>query len=165
MFHAALRWPSKFDKSLWPLAMSHAVHLHNHTPRQHDGLAQIEIWTRSKSTHTQLTNAHSWGVPAYVLNSRLQDGFKIPIFDPRSIQGVYVGPSPLHASTVGLILNTRTNRISPQFHVIYDDYFETVPYENATPPKWDELVIENFETIEMDEDERGENFDNGWERT
>ena len=108
-----------------------------------------------------MTNAHPWGVPAYVLNSRLQDGFKIPRFDPISMQGVYVIPSSLHASTVGLILNTRTNRISPQFHVIYDDYFETVPYEDTTPPKWDELVIENFETIEMDEDERGENFDNG----
>ena len=32
MVHAALRWPEKFDKSLWPLAMSHAVHMHNRTP-------------------------------------------------------------------------------------------------------------------------------------
>ena len=43
MFHAALRWPDKFDKTLWPLAMNHAVHLHNHTPRQHDGLSPVEI--------------------------------------------------------------------------------------------------------------------------
>ena len=165
MFHAALRWPAKFDKSLWPLAMSHAVHLHNHTPKQHDGLAPIEIWTRSKSTHTHLVNAHPWGVPAYVLNSKLQDGFKIPRFDPRSMQGIYVGQSPFHASTVGLILNPRTNRISPQFHIIYDDYFETVPYDSEDPPpKWEELVIENFETIDLEEDPHGHQYDNGWEK-
>ena len=164
MFHAALRWPTKFDKSLWPLAMSHAAHLHNHTPRQHDGLAPIEIWTKSKSTHTQLINAHPWGVPAYVLNSKIQDGFKIPRFDPRSMQGVYVGQSPLHASSVGLILNTRTNRISPQFHVIYDDYFETVPYNaEEPPPKWSDLVIENFESLDVEENPYSPQTDNGWE--
>ena len=75
LFHAALRWPEKFDKKLWPLAMQHAVHLNNHTPRMHDGLAPMEHWTRSKSTHTQLTCAHPWGCPAYVLNPKLQDGF------------------------------------------------------------------------------------------
>ena len=52
MFYAALRWPEKFDKSLWPLAMTHAVHMHNQTPNKHDGLAPVKIWTRSKSTHT-----------------------------------------------------------------------------------------------------------------
>ena len=151
MFHAALRWPEKFDKTLWPLAMSHAVYLHNHTPKMHDGLAPIEHWTRSKSTHTQLQNAHPFGCPAYVLNPTLQDGFKIPKFEPRSMQGVYVGPSPLHASTVGLILNTKTHRISPQFHVIYDDYFETVPHSaEEPPPNWDDLCIKGFSKVDME---------------
>ena len=85
--------------------------MHNHTPRKHDGLAPVEIWTRSKSTHTQLVNAHPWGIPAYVLNPRLQDGFKIPRFDPRAMQGIYVGPSPLHASTVGFS-DGMLNRVS-----------------------------------------------------
>ena len=105
MFHAALGWPDKFDKTLWPQAMSHAVHLHNHIPKRPHGLAPTEIWSKSISTHSQIINAHPFGVPAYVLNPRLQDGAKIPKFDPRSNQGIYVGPSPLHASTVGLILN------------------------------------------------------------
>ena len=38
MFHAALRWPNKFDKHLWPLAMNNAVHIHNHTPRKTENL-------------------------------------------------------------------------------------------------------------------------------
>jgi hypothetical protein len=51
----------------------------------------------------------------YVLQPRLQDGGKVPKWEPRSRQGQYMGSSPLHASTVGLIRNLRTNHISPQF--------------------------------------------------
>ena len=43
MFHAALRWPDRFDKHLWPFAMKHAVYLHNHTPRHSDKFSPIEI--------------------------------------------------------------------------------------------------------------------------
>ena len=78
MFHAALRWPSKFDKTLWPLAMNYAVYMHNHTPRRLDKYAPIELWTGSKSTYSELVNAHPWGCPTYVLDPRMQDGFKIP---------------------------------------------------------------------------------------
>ena len=39
MFHAAIRWPEACDKTLWPFAMNHAVHLHNHTPRRLDKFA------------------------------------------------------------------------------------------------------------------------------
>ena len=82
MFHAAIRWPKACDKMLWPFAMNHAVHLHNHTPRRLDKFAPVEIWSQSRSTHSQLVNAHPWGVPVWVLDPKLQDGFKIPKFDP-----------------------------------------------------------------------------------
>ena len=142
MFHAALRWPDHYDKSLWPLAMTHAVHLHNHTPRRQDGLCPVEIWSSSKSNYSHLKSAHPWGCPVYVLDPRLQDGFKIPRWEPRSRRGIYMGVSPLHASTVGLILNPNSNRLSPQFHCIYDDYFETVHHNSESPPPiWEDLVI------------------------
>ena len=38
MFHAALHWPEWYNKALWPLAMSYAVHLHNNMPCHQDGL-------------------------------------------------------------------------------------------------------------------------------
>ncbi len=43
---------------------------------------------------------------------------------------------------VGLILNPRTGHVLPQFHVVYDDDFTTVPYlHTATvPPHWAKLV-------------------------
>ena len=130
MFHAALRWPEHYKKTLWPLAMTYAVHLHNHTPRRQDGLCPIEIWTKSKSNYSQLKEAHPWRCPVFVLDPRLQDGFKIHKWEPHSRRGIFMGVSPLHASTVGLILNPNTNRISPQFHCVYDDYFETVHHKN-----------------------------------
>ena len=55
---------------------------------------------------------------------------------------IYVGCSPSHASNVGLILNPRTGHVSPQFHVVYDDDFTTVPYlcSAEVPPHWAKLV-------------------------
>ncbi len=54
----------------------------------------------------------------------------------------YVGCSPSHAANVSLILNSRTGHVSPQFHIVFDDDFTTVPYlRMATiPPFWAELV-------------------------
>ena len=126
MFHSSLRCPSKFDKSLWPLAMSYAIFMHNHTPRRLDSYSPMELWTGSKSTHSQLQNCHPWGCPTYVLDPRLQDGHKIPKWEPQSRQGLHLGWSPLHASNVPLILNLTTRHVSPQFHVVFDDWFSTI---------------------------------------
>ena len=38
-----------------------------------------------------------------------------------------MGLSPYHASTVPLVLNLDTGAITPQFHVVFDDWFTTVP--------------------------------------
>ena len=84
MFHAALYWPEASDCSLWPLAMQHAVFLHNNTPHTDHGLSPLEIWSQSKSTLSALANAHPWGCPVYVLQPRLQDGQKLPRWEPCS---------------------------------------------------------------------------------
>eukprot|EP00804_Cyclotella_cryptica_P016247 CCRYP_005730-RA/>CCRYP_005730-RA protein AED:0.43 eAED:0.42 QI:0/0/0/1/0/0/2/0/262 len=55
------------------------------------------------------------------------DGKKIPKWDSRARQGIFVGFSTRHSSLVPLILNPRTQHISPQYHVIFDDAFTTVP--------------------------------------
>ncbi len=56
--------------------------------------------------------------------------------------GLYVGRSPLHAANVALIFNPRTGHISPQFHIVFDDDFSTIPYlpTSQVPPFWVELV-------------------------
>ena len=78
-----------------------------------------------------------------MLQPRLQDGGKVPKWEPRSRRGQYIGVSPLHASTVGLIRNLRTNKVSPQFHVVYDDLFETVHSSDTPPDIRPNLIIFN----------------------
>ena len=103
MFHASLLWPDVDYTVLWPLALQHAVYLHNHTPSSKTCLSPIELWTQSKNSLSGITNAHPWGCPVYVLQPKLQNGQKIPRWDPRSRRGQYLGVSPHHASSVGLV--------------------------------------------------------------
>ncbi|MGH3053412.1 MAG: reverse transcriptase domain-containing protein [Gaiellaceae bacterium] len=142
MIHAALRWPEAADKSLWPMALSHATYLYNHTPSMESGLSPAELFSRTKNqNHGELLNAHPWGCPTYVLTPKLRDGQSIPKWEPRSKQGQYMGASPMHASTVGLVRNLQTGSITPQFHMVYDDFFETVHSDHDKEPKeWKELL-------------------------
>jgi hypothetical protein len=43
LIHAALRWPGVSEKTLWPMALQHAVYLHNKTPRQDVGRSPEEL--------------------------------------------------------------------------------------------------------------------------
>jgi hypothetical protein len=84
MIYAALRWPEHNERDLWPLALSHAVHLHNEIPSQASRLTPHEVWAQSKSSFSALVNAHPWGCPVYILQPRLQDGGKVPKWEPHS---------------------------------------------------------------------------------
>ena len=150
MIHAQLMWPEAKDESLWPLAVSHAAYLYNHTPNEHSGVAPIEVMSGSVNDGRALMNAKPWGCPAYVLEPKLTSaGGKIPKWKPRSRRGQYVGISPVHAETVSLIRNLNTGYISPQFHIVFDDKFETVyADEDEPPPAWDDMCIfQRFETV------------------
>ena len=86
---------------------------------------------------------HTFGSPCFALDARLKSRIAgVPKWEPRAILGVYLGHSPSHAGSVALILNPRTGHVSPQFHVIFDDNFTTVPYmdKNQVPPNWENLV-------------------------
>jgi len=63
-------------------------------------------------------------------------------WQPRARLGVYLGHSPCHAGTVALVLNPSSMHVSPQYHVAFDDHFQTVPYlaTKDIPPVWRELV-------------------------
>ena len=39
---------------------------------------------------------------------------------------IYISPSPNRNRVVGLILNQKTGLVSPQFHIKYDNNFDTV---------------------------------------
>ena len=78
---------------------------------------------------TNIRNFHTFGCPVYILDVRLQDSGKgRPLkWDPRSRLHIYLGHSPAHAENITLVLNPKTGLILPQFHVIFDINFSTVP--------------------------------------
>ena len=63
-------------------------------------------------------------------------------WEPRSRLGVCLGHSPCHAGSVAFVLNPKTLQVSPQFHVVIDNNFSTVPLLSSddVPPNWKEMV-------------------------
>ena len=115
MLHQLLHWPEAFDLALWPFALEHAVFLWNNMPHGRNHLSPVELFTGIKShSYEAISRARVWGSVCYVLDPRLQDGFKLPKFKPRSRRGMYLGVSPQHSTTVGRILNLQTGlHLSP----------------------------------------------------
>jgi hypothetical protein len=120
------QWPDVVTAEFWSFAFKHAVRLHNCTPRP----------GQQASPHTLFTNEDSplsphdfkvFGSPVYVLDKTLQTGTLGPgKWKARCYQGVYIGYSPNHASNVILVYNPKTRLVSPQYHVVHDENFDTV---------------------------------------
>ena len=79
----------------------------------------------STSSLPTIQNHHHFGCPTYVLKKELQDRKKIEKWTDSTRVGVNLGYSSKHALNVSLILNLQTGLVSPQYHCIYDDLFET----------------------------------------
>ena len=59
----------------------------------------------------------------------------------RSSRYQYLGASPLYVSTVGLVRILQTGNISPQFHLVIDEHFDTVcAVEDQEPTVWSEFI-------------------------
>jgi hypothetical protein len=62
----------------------------------------------------------------YALEKTIADGKKLPCWKPWSICCVNMGLSKKHANTVPLVLNPETGYITPQYHIVFDDWFAMV---------------------------------------
>jgi hypothetical protein len=116
LLHAKSRWPKAIELNLWPYALRLANHLRNSLPDRDDATSPIERFSRVQVA-PHLRENHPFGCPVYALNNRLQSGNRIPKWNSRARLGVYLGPSPRHASSVSLVLSLETGLVSPQFHV------------------------------------------------
>eukprot|EP00804_Cyclotella_cryptica_P021020 CCRYP_019781-RA/>CCRYP_019781-RA protein AED:0.29 eAED:0.09 QI:0/0/0/0.75/0/0.25/4/0/351 len=110
LIHASLQWPERSLLDLWPFAMSYAIWVHNRLPPHGYSLSPIELWSQVKSTHSDISRAHVFGCPVYMAR-------KFPSGTAQAHQGIFVGFSPKHSSLC----------VSPQYHVIFDDGFSTIP--------------------------------------
>jgi hypothetical protein len=125
MIHASLHWPKRSLIDLLPMA--NAIWVYNKIPHNGAGLCPDELCSCMKHHASHLQWCHVFGCPVYVLDPNFQDRKNFPKWDSRARQGIFVGFSTQHSTTVPLILNPRTQLISPQYHVIFDDTFSTVP--------------------------------------
>jgi hypothetical protein len=158
ILHAAIHWPEAVTIDLWPFAVDYAVYLWNRMPRKDNGIAPLEIFCGGKIHPKVIRGAHVWGCPTYVLDPMIQDGKKLPRWQPKSRRAQFLGFSKRHASTIGLVRNLKTGAISPQFHVVYDDTFTTVPSrvrdDDINPPaNWLELLtFSRVNLLDADDD-------------
>ena len=127
MIHANQYWPKSIDTYLWPYALRMANEIYNNTPSllhdHHDTPIQM-----LSGSDIEINQKHykTFGCPVFVLNSKLQEGKPFPKWDQRARVGIYLGPSPSHNKNVALVLDRKTGLVSPQFHVLFDNDFQTV---------------------------------------
>ena len=157
MMHAGIHWPSVAQASLWPMAVSHACYLWNHVPDPSNGLSPHDLFTKTRWPHRRFHDMHVWGCPTYLLKSTIRDGKKIPKWQPRSDKTIYMGTSPSHASSVPLVLNISTGSLTPQFHVVFDDWFATVSSTDGQGPdftskEWNKMFGDSTYQYITDED-------------
>jgi hypothetical protein len=81
---------------------------------------------KSKADHRDILRAHVWGCLAIVLEPQLQNNKKLPKWNRRARVGQFLGYSDKHSSLVANVRHLSTSYVSPQFHVGFDDLFETV---------------------------------------
>ena len=127
LLHAATHWPDvAADPTTWPLAVRHAVYIHNRIPSVKTGLSPMDLWSKTRFPMQKLLSLHVWGCPVYVLEKNLADGKSIGRWKAKSQRMVYMGYSDRHSSDVPLVLNPFTGSITPQWNVVIDDWFATV---------------------------------------
>ena len=141
LLFAQNRWPEAVAVNLWPYALRSANDSINHAPRLADNIIPMEAFTGTDSP-LRIREQHTFGCPVYALNSKLQGGKSIPKWHERARVGIYLGLSPQHSRSVALVLSLKTGLVSPQFHVEFDDLFETVGKRAGNPvldSKWQTL--------------------------
>jgi hypothetical protein len=91
-------WPDRAKLDLWPFALEHAVYIWNHLPKKDSLIAPVESFTGGTfGDFEHISRARDWGCSAYILDPKLQDGKKIPKWDPRSRRSMFIGMSPSHS--------------------------------------------------------------------
>jgi hypothetical protein len=132
LLHANRRWPDAVDARLWPYALMSANEAINKTPFPKSEESPIEIFSQCKVLPNMIDD-HPFGCPVYVLDGRLQSGSRVSKWASRARLAVYLGHSSQHSQTVALVLSMTTGLVSPQFHVRFDDRFDTIMNDRHQP--------------------------------
>jgi hypothetical protein len=72
-----------------------------------------------------MKHMHTFACPVFALQNALASVNQLPRWSPRACLGLNLGPSPILARNVYLVLNLTTGCVSPQYHCRVDNFFET----------------------------------------
>jgi hypothetical protein len=135
LLHTCACWPEAVHFALWPYALHNAVHLHNSLPVLEDGTSRLELFipicvgSNMKHVHT------TFGCLVLALHNALALGNQIPCLSPCMPLGLNLGPIPMQARNVYLVLNLVTGCVSPQYHSYFDNFFEITPPGTPVVPR------------------------------
>jgi hypothetical protein len=143
LLHGMRHWLQMVDTMFWPFAIKAMAKCMNSLHMDNEGNTPESLMYGVNLETIPIKNFHTLFCPVYVLDHRLQSasGPGPPKWEPRWRIGVYLRHSPFHTGSIALVFNPKTARVSPQYHVIFDDNFTTVPYmeQDEVPPNWEEL--------------------------
>jgi hypothetical protein len=138
------RWPDAVNINLWPYALRFANDVFNATH-----LSKLEthrVIFSSTPVRPQVLNCTPILSTYVLLHGGLQGGGKRPNKWVRLRMCILVSPATRPFS-VALVLSLTTGYVSPQFHLKFDDFFETVQETKSLPrSRWQflsKLVMEN----------------------
>ena len=96
-------------------------------PSLNTGICPTDIFTKTQWEQHKFHNFHVWGCLVYVLDKHIADGKMLPHWKPQSKCAIYMEASLVHASSVPLVLNLDSSTITSAFHIVFGNWFATVP--------------------------------------
>jgi hypothetical protein len=125
--HAISIWDKKITAELWSFVIQHDATIYN-TKKQRSRDYRISPWEQFTGERSKLdqNDMHPLFCPVYVLDRRMQEGASPPKWEKRTTQRVYVGHLHHYSKSVPMVWDPKTKLVSPKFHVMFDDNFDTV---------------------------------------
>jgi hypothetical protein len=124
LLHARACWLQAVHFALWPYALRNATLLHNSLPVLEDSTSRLELFS-SIRVGCNMKHVHTLGCPVFALQNAHASGNQLPRWSPHACLGLNLGPSPMHARNVYLVLKLITRCVSPPYHCHFYDFFET----------------------------------------
>jgi hypothetical protein len=113
LLHTRAHWPAAVHLALWPYALCSVALLFNTLPVLEEGMSRLEKFS-SIRVGANMKHLHTFGCPVFALKNAQAAGNWLPKWSSRARIGLNLGPSPMHARNVYLVLNLHTGLVSPR---------------------------------------------------
>ena len=133
IIHTKSIWHSAIEPRLWPYSLRNTNKLLVKLPDKEYGMSDIKRFYQVE-TPQRIKNNHIFECPVYALTNRIQSGWCKPNWEARARLIINIGLLPRHAGSVALLLNLQMGIVYPQYHIHFNDFFETARPSTGNPP-------------------------------